>query len=97
MNTFLTNNTATVLTLGAVILIASILLLNWGFLPTMDGIEWEEEIYSVQAGDSLWAISREYCPESVDRREWIGEIKALNAMDDNHLEPGQQIIVLAAK
>ena len=97
MHTFLTNTTATALTFGAITLIASILLLNRAFQSTMDGIEWEEQIHRVQTGDTLWAISKDYCPNSVDRREWISEIRALNHLNNNHIEPGQQIIVLAVK
>ena len=95
MTKFLENHIIAALILGVVVLIGSILLLNWAFRPTMDGIEWEETIYRVQAGDSLWAISRDYCPDGVDRREWIEEIQALNNLDDSTIRTGQKLTVLA--
>ena len=64
------------------------------FQPTMDAIDWQEEIYRVQEGDSLWAISGLYCPEGVDRREWIEEVKALNHRPDSLIHVGEKLIVL---
>lgn len=91
----LANNTLMVLLLAAVVLVVSILLLNWVFQPTMDSIEWRETTYRVQEGDSLWAISRDYCPGSVDRREWMEEVQALNGLEGRTIHPGQKLIVLA--
>lgn len=95
INKILANNTLMVLLLAAVLIVASVLLLNWVFQPTMDAIEWRETTYRVQPGDSLWAISGEYCPDSVDRREWIDEVRALNGMTGSNIHPGQALTVLA--
>ncbi len=95
MTRFLENNTITVLLLIGLAVLA-VLLLNWTFQPTMDGIEWRETSYRVQAGDSLWSISADYCPNGVDRREWIDEIRALNGLDDSIIHPGQRLTVLVA-
>lgn len=92
----LDSNLVTVVLLIAFI-VGSILVLNHAFLSTMDGIEWTEETYIVRSGDSLWSISCEYCPDGVDCREWIEEIRALNGMDDSMIHPGQTLIILAAK
>lgn len=91
----LTNNTLSALILGAVIVTVCILVLNFTFQSTMDGVEWREEIYSVSSGDSLWTISAQYCPDSVDAREWVAEIKALNGLANSTIYPGQRLIVLA--
>ena len=95
MMKLLANNTLMVLLLAAVLIVASVLLLNWVLQPTMDAIEWQETTYRVQEGDSLWAISGEYCPDKVDRREWIDEVRALNGLDDSVIHPGQKLTVLA--
>lgn len=78
-----------------VIVVVSILALNYAFLPTMDRVEWREELYTVERGDSLWTISRKYCPDNVDPREWIDEIRVLNRLPDATIYPGQRLIVLA--
>lgn len=96
MTRILESNALMALLLGAVLLTACILLLNCVRHPTMDAIEWREEIYHVRPGDSLWSVAGAYCPASVDRREWIDEIQALNGLNGSTLHPGQQIIVLAA-
>lgn len=94
INKILSNDTLSVLILATVIVFLSVLLLNWVFQPTMDRIEWREEIYRVQDGDTLWAIAGEYCPNNVDRREWIEEIRALNDLPNSMIYPGQRLTVL---
>lgn len=95
MAKILDNSPLLMLILGVLIVAVSVLILNYAFQPTMDGIEWQEETYIVMSGDSLWAISKEYCPEGVDCREWIEEIRALNDLPDSNIHPGQTLIVLA--
>lgn len=62
---------------------------------TMDRVEWRQETYRVQSGDSLWTISREYAPENVDRNEWIAEVQRLNGLTSEFIYPGQRLTVLA--
>lgn len=95
MTKFLESSTPTVILLIALI-VASVLVLNYALQPTMDGIEWQERTYRVQSGDSLWKISANYCPDGVDRREWVDEIRALNGMTDSIIHPGQTLTVLVA-
>lgn len=95
INKLLANNTLSVLLLAGVIVLVSILLLNYVFGSTMDGIEWEEKIYRVGKGETLWAIAEEYCPSGVDRREWIEEIRVLNDLPNSTIYAGQFLIVLA--
>lgn len=97
MSKILEHSTLTALLLLAILVLVSIILLNQAFQPTMDDIEWQEETYQVQVGDSLWAISADYCPDSVDRREWIEEVQTLNGLPDSMIHPGQELIVLAVK
>jgi Tfp pilus assembly protein FimV len=95
MTRFLESNTLTVILLIALV-VASVLVLNHALQPTMDEIEWRETTYRVQTGDSLWAISADYCPDGVDRREWIDEIRALNDLPDSNIHAGQTLTVLVA-
>ncbi len=95
MSKILEHSTLLTVLLAIVLVVASVLVLNWTFQPTMDGIEWQEDIHIVQTGDTLWAISGIYCPGSVDRNEYIEEIRALNGMTDSIIYPGQALTVLA--
>lgn len=95
MTKFFESNTVTVILLIALI-IASVLALNYAFQPTMDRLVWAETTYRVTAGDSLWMISADYCPDGVDRREWIEEVRALNDLSDSTIHPGQTLTVLVA-
>lgn len=94
MTKFLTSNWSTV-ALMCVLLVVCIALLSFFTRSTMDGVEWQETVHVVERGDSLWAISGKYCPESVDRREWIEEIRVLNELPDSSIRPGQRLTVLA--
>ena len=88
-------NTLMFLLCAATFVVAAVLILNYTFLSTMDGFEWQEEVYSVKEGDSLWAVSGEYCPKGVDRREWVNEVQTLNGLAGSTIHAGQEIIVLA--
>jgi hypothetical protein len=87
-------------TLGAVsclliLAVVSVLILSVACAPTMGRVEWVEETYRVQSGDSLWALSSVYCPDSVDRREWIEEVRSLNGLTSSFIYAGQELTVLA--
>lgn len=95
MSKILEHNNLLMVLLALVLVVTSILALNHAFRSTMDGIEWNEEIHRVQAGDSLWAIAGIYCPDNVNRNEYIEEIRALNGLRDSTIYRGQSLIVLA--
>lgn len=95
MTKALYNSPIVVLILGALVIVLSFMLLNYAFQPSMNRVEWREETYRVQSGDSLWAISYDYCPDGVDRREWIEEIREINDLPDSNIHPGQRLTVLA--
>lgn len=95
MKSLLENNTILTLILGALLVLVAVLVLNHAFQSTLDRYEWEEEIYRVKAGDSLWVIAEQYCPADVDVREWIAEVRSLNDMSDSVIYAGQKLLVLA--
>lgn len=91
-------NNPLIATLLLILLIAiAFLVLSLAGSSTLERVEWQEETYRVQSGDSLWAISYEYCPDNVDRREWIAEIQTINGLTSNVIHPGQRLTVLAVK
>ena len=85
-----------ILAMGTAILTVSVLLLR-SYQPTMDDIDWHETTHLVQAGDTLWTIAGVYCPDQVDRREWVEEIRTLNDLHDSAIHPGQWLTVLTVK
>lgn len=93
MTKFFESNLAAVSVL-LVIAIVGVLVLNFAFQSTMERVDWLEETYRVQSGDSLWAISGRYCPDNVDRREWIAEVQDLNGLTSSVIYPGQRLTVL---
>ncbi|MBQ6906201.1 MAG: LysM peptidoglycan-binding domain-containing protein [Clostridia bacterium] len=79
--------------LGLLGLLMILLLIEIAISPTLDDVVWCEDTHIVRHGETLWSISKLYCPDSVDRREWIDEIKQLNNIGDTIYE-GEEIIVL---
>ena len=84
--------------IGAAVAVIALLIILLMVLiavqPTMNKIEWEEETYIVKSGDTLWRIADKYCPDIVDKREWIAEVQELNNLHSSVLHPGQSLKVL---
>ena len=48
----------------------------------------------IEQGDSLWSIAEEYCTDSyASTREYINEIKQLNALTSETIHEGQHLVV----
>ena len=77
------------------IAVALLVIALMALRPSMAAVKWEEETYRVRSGDSLWSISGEYCPDSVDRQEWIHKVRKLNDIDGSIIYPGQVLTILA--
>ena len=90
---FTEGNITAALSLVALLIVAFILLIV-AIQPTMNRVEWSAETYIVKSGDTLWAIADKYCPDIVDKREWIAEVKDLNRIHDSIIHPGQRLTVL---
>ncbi|WXR61416.1 LysM peptidoglycan-binding domain-containing protein [Peptostreptococcaceae bacterium AGR-M142] len=43
----------------------------------------------VCAGDNLWSISKEYCNNSIDLREYIYNVKKINNLKNSNITVGQ--------
>ncbi len=77
------------------IVVALLVLIVLALRPSMASVKWEEETYRVRSGDSLWSISGEYCPDSVDRQAWIDKVRRMNDIDGSIIYPGQVLTILA--
>ena len=53
------------------------------------------EQVTVYYGDTLWSMADEYCPQNMDKREWIAEVMQLN--DIEVLQPGKIEVVRYGK
>lgn len=60
-------------------------------------VNWNETSYTVSIGETLWDIAEEYCPNDMDCREYIYEVKKLNNMETSELVAGQTITVLVTE
>ena len=49
--------------------------------------------YSVQSGDTLWALAQEYGPADMDVRTVVYQICQLNGISAKDLQPGQYITI----
>ncbi len=47
----------------------------------------------VNAGDTLWSISRQYAPENIDLRLYIDKVIKLNELETVVIMPGQLLYV----
>lgn len=57
---------------------------NINSLKPIDHIE-----IRVCAGDNLWSISKEYCNDGIDLREYIYSIKKINNLKNSNITVGQ--------
>lgn len=55
-------------------------------------VEYTEETYVVQTGDTLWDIAEEYCSEHQSINEYIYKVKQVNNISSD-LKSGQTIII----
>jgi uncharacterized protein YpuA (DUF1002 family) len=62
-----------------------------------EDVEWNTFEYTVSQGETLWEIAKEYCPEDMDCREYIYEVKELNNMTTSDLYIGQTITLLTTE
>lgn len=51
-------------------------------------------VRTIQAGDTAWRIADEYCPETLDKREYLVWCEQLNGGDIGYIKAGEQVIFL---
>lgn len=83
-----------VIGVAGIIVYATVACFRSAFSSTMDGVQWEQENYCVESGDTLWSIGATYCPNGVDVREWIEEVKEINGLSNSMIYPRDRLIVL---
>lgn len=81
----------------ALIVLLFAICLIAAFSPTIDNVEWNEEIYIVESGDTLWGIATKHCPKNVDYREWIKAVREINGLSDCKICRGDMLTVLVPK
>lgn len=48
----------------------------------------------IKAGDTAWRIADEYCPETLDKREYLGWCEQLNGGSMGYIRVGEQVVFL---
>ncbi len=59
-----------------ILIVLAVILLSGAKHPEAVG-------YEYVTGTSLWGMAEEYCPDGMDKRDYISEVMALNAMADS--------------
>ena len=80
--------TEVLITLAIFLLIAILIAFTSARKPEVTGTE----TVTVYAGDTLWEMADEYCPASIDKREWIYTVKKMNKI--NVLTPGEIEVIV---
>lgn len=76
---------------GALLVVAAI----YAYAPVSH--DWQEISYTVQDGDTLWSICENYCPNSMDLREYIHLVQEANGKNSATIYIGEVITLLQAK
>ena len=82
----------------------AVLVMVWLILALLSGIKGftkelffeESEVYTVEAGDTLWSVCKTYKPEDMDLREYIFEVCKFNNCTPK-IRAGQKITMLKVK
>ena len=51
-------------------------------------------VRTIQAGDTAWRIADEYCPDTLDKRVYIGWCEQLNGGSMGYIKAGEQVVFL---
>lgn len=80
----------------ALLVIAAIAILILLASRSKASHEFSRSIYYVEYGDTLWDVASAYCPDDMDKREYINEIITLNDLPSAMIYEGQKLVVLRA-
>ena len=51
-------------------------------------------VRTIQRGDTAWRIADEYCPDTLDKRVYLGWCEQLNGSSMGYIKAGEQVVVL---
>lgn len=51
-------------------------------------------VRTIQRGDTAWRIADEYCPDTLDKRVYIGWCEQLNGGSMGYIKAGEQVMFL---
>lgn len=81
-----------VLVLLAALLLIVVVCLRESEKPGRD--DFVPVVRVIKAGDTAWQIADEYCPETLDKREYLGWCEQLNGVDMGYIRAGEQVVFL---
>jgi hypothetical protein len=62
-----------------------------------EDVEWNTFEYTVSPGETMWEIAEEYCPEGMDKREYIYKVEKINNINAGDLSVGQTVTLLTTE
>lgn len=72
-----------------------IIIMVAGAFRCADKPEMIEATYTVKKGDTLWSIAERFCPNTMDKREYVWKVQKTNEFpDDTYLMPNIEIKIL---
>lgn len=51
-------------------------------------------VRTIQRGDTAWRIADEYCPDTLDKRVYLGWCEQLNGSSMGYIKAGEQVVFL---
>lgn len=84
---------------GAVLVLVLVLSFGFGFLEmeASTTTNWHYEPITVHSGDTLWSVADRWTENDEDIRQVISRIKKANNLANNeHLYPGQKLVIPVA-
>lgn len=51
-------------------------------------------VRTIQCGDTAWRIADEYCPDTLDKRVYLGWCEQLNGGSMGYIKAGEQVVFL---
>lgn len=51
-------------------------------------------VRTIQTGDTAWRIADEYCPDTLDKRVYLGWCEQLNGSSMGYIKAGEQVVFL---
>lgn len=85
-----------ILSVVAALIVSLIVCSAFCYVPKIERVEWEEVTHKVERGETLWEISKLYCPGDVDCRDWIEKVKEINGIGST-IYTGDRLTVLVEK